>query len=393
GRLARWAGAGRLARWAGAGRLARWADAWRRWRDARIADPDFQAWAARSPLTRPVVRRQSAALYDLVAGFVYSQVLYAVVELDLCQRLAGGAKTTDALAAELGWPVDGVQRLCQAAAALDLLARLGDGRYGLGPLGPVLIGAPGVAEMVRHHNLLYRDLADPTALLSGRVKETALSRFWAYVAEDEGAAAPAGTAAAYSRLMAASQTMVAAETLATGALRGVRHLLDVGGGEGAFLAAALRADPRLRGTVFDLAPVAGLAKTRLGEAGLAARSAVVGGSFRTDHWPKGADAISLIRVLYDHSDSTVAALLASAFAALPPGGRIVISEPMSGGTRPTREGDAYFGLYTAAMTSGTPRALATHRTALEAAGFQRIRALPAHQKVITRVVVGYKPSA
>jgi hypothetical protein len=78
------------------------------------------------------------------------------------------------------------------------------------------------------------------------------------------------------------------------------------------------------------------ARARFAENGLTGRTTITGGSFRTDALPFGADAISLVRVLYDHSDDTVRMLLAKVHAALPDGGRLIVAEPMSGGQTPIR---------------------------------------------------------
>jgi demethylspheroidene O-methyltransferase len=276
-------------------------------------------------------------------------------------------------------------RLAQAAAALRLLERDGAEGYGLGPLGAAALGAPGVVEMVRHHALFYRDLADPVALLRGEA-DPELSRFWAYVGGARTHDLPDATAAEYSRLMATSQTMVARETLTACPLSGIRCLLDVGGGDGAFLEAALRATPALEGVVFDLPAVAVRAEARFAAAGLSGRARAVGGSFLDDPLPAGADAVALIRVLYDHEDDVVAALLARVHAALPPGGRLILSEPMSGGARPNRAGDAYFGFYTLAMSTGRPRSAERHGAMLEAAGFTAIRRHPTRQRFVTSVL-------
>lgn len=358
---------------------------WRAWRNARIADPAFQDRAARFPPTRPFARAEAEQLHDIVAGFVYSQVLLACVELGVLDTLVAGPLSTGDLAARIGLTPERTARLAQAAAALRLLERDGTDAYGLGPLGAAALGAPGVVEMVRHHALFYRDLADPVALLRGET-DPELSRFWAYVGGARTHDLPASTAAEYSRLMAASQIMVARETLAAVPLEGIRCLLDVGGGEGAFLAAALAATPSLRGIVFDLPAVAARAEARFAETGLTDRARAVGGSFLDDPLPEGADAVSLIRVLYDHEDAVVAALLARVHAALPPGGRLIVSEPMAGGARPTRAGDAYFGFYTLAMSTGRPRSPERHAELLAAAGFTAIRRHPTRQRFITAVM-------
>ena len=363
-------------------------DAAQRWRDNRVADPAFQAWATRFPLTRRIANRQGAALYDLVAGFVYSQVLYACVELDVFRMLRDGPQDVATIAARVNLPVEAAERLLQAAASVDLLKRRGAGRFGLGPLGAALLGAPGVEEMVRHHPMFYRDLEDPVALLTAPKGSTQLAQFWSYV---DGDAPDPAQAAQYSQLMAVSQAMVAAETLAVHPLKAVTQLMDVGGGEGAFLSAALKATPGLTGTVFDLPEVAARANRALAAQGLSDRGRAEGGSFKDQDLPRGADAISLVRVLYDHDTPVVQALLKSVFHALPSGGTLLLSEPMSGGDRPSRSGDAYFGLYTAAMTSGTPRSVATHSALLAEAGFRGIRAIPPRQGFITRVISAQRP--
>jgi demethylspheroidene O-methyltransferase len=368
-----------------AGALAGLRRRWRAWRNARIGDPAFQDWAARFPPTRPMARAEAGQLHDIVAGFVYSQVLLACVELGVLEALAAGPLPVDELAGRAGLRPERMTRLAQAAAALRLLERDGGDAYGLGPLGAAALGAPGVVEMVRHHALFYRDLADPVALLRGEA-DPELSRFWAYVGGARTHDLPAATAAEYSRLMATSQTMVARETLAACPLGGIRCLLDVGGGEGAFLEAALRATPGLSGVVFDLPAVAARAEARFAAAGLSGRARAVGGSFRDDPLPGGADAVSLVRVLYDHEDDVVAALLARVHAALPPGGRLILSEPMSGGARPNRAGDAYFGFYTLAMSTGRPRSPERHAAMLARAGFTAIRRHPTRQRFVTSVL-------
>lgn len=353
------------------------------------ARPGFQAWAARFPLTRRLVRREGAALFDLVAGFCHSQVLLAFVEFDLPGLLADGPRDTAALAAAARVPEARMQVLLQAAAALGLLKRRRGGRWRLTPRGAAVTAVPGLAGMIRHHPFLYRDLADPVAFLRG---ETApeLARFWPYVF-GAGAAEDPETAARYSRLMAESQGLVAADTLDMVDLRGVRHLLDIGGGTGSFLIAAGRAAPDAGLTLIDLPAVAAQATERLRAAGLGDRARAVPGDFRTESLPGGADAISLIRVLYDHADDTVRDLVAKTFAALPPGGRLIVSEPMAGGARPERAGDAYFALYTLAMETGKARSQHEIAAILRAAGFADIRMPRPRRAFVTSVVEARKP--
>ncbi len=361
-------------------------DRWRRWRNARIASPAFQSWAARNPLTRRQTRRDGERLFDLVAGFVHSQVLFALVELDLLAEVMEAPATAADLARRHRIDPQRMEALLRAAVALELLEPSGGG-YQTARLGAAVTGVPGLADMIRHHAVFYRDMADPLALLRGEA-DTELSHFWPYVF---GGGMPADVAARYSELMAESQGLVAEETLRAVDLGGIRRLMDVGGGTGAFLAAVGRAVPGPDFVLFDLPEVAPAARARFDAAGLSERATIAPGSFRDGALPPGADAISLVRVLYDHADATVTALLAAVHDALPPGGRLIVSEPMTGARRPERAGDVYFAFYCMAMRTGRARAPGEVAALLRAAGFENVTHRPTARPFVTSVVEGHKP--
>ena len=240
----------------------------RAFRTARVASPAFQRWAAGFPLTRRIAQKNTRALFDLCAGFVYSQVLFACIRLDLFRTLRPGPLSTEALARRVRLSPERAERLFKAAASLDLITRLPDGRWVLADLGAALIGNPSVGAMIEHHALLYADLADPVALLRGESEPTQLSGYWPYAKAAEPSAADAEAVAGYSRLMAASQALIAEDVLDAYPLDRHACLMDVGGGEGAFLTAAAAHHPTLRLMLFDLPAVAARARTRLDAAGL-----------------------------------------------------------------------------------------------------------------------------
>lgn len=355
-------------------------------RNRLIAAPGFQRWARRLPLLRGVARGRAASLFDLTAGFVYSQVLLACVRLRLCDHLAAGPVLAATLAPRLDLPAEACLRLLRAAAALGLAEALPDGRFALGETGAALRGNPGVTAMIAHNALLYADLTDPVALLRDGGGKGQLAAFWGYAANPAASALPGEAVGPYSALMAQSQALIAAEVLAAYDLRRHRCLLDIGGGEGAFLCAAGEAAPALTLMLFDLPAVAARAEARLARAGLTRRATVQGGSFFTDSLPHGADIASLVRVLHDHDDEAAMALLRAAHAALPPGGTVLVAEPMAQTPGAERAGDAYFGFYLAAMGSGRPRPAAEIAGMLREAGFSAVRHWPAATPLIVRVM-------
>ncbi|WP_375398623.1 methyltransferase [uncultured Sphingomonas sp.] len=345
---------------------------WIGWRNGWLSSPRFQRFAVRFPLTRPVARRRARALFDLVAGFTYSQILAACIETRLLEVLADGPHDVATVAARIDLPVAGAERLLRAAAALGLSEAVGSG-WALGSGGAALRGNRGIAEMVAHHHLLYADLADPLGLLRRGGGGGALSGLWHYAeAVGEG---DARAVAAYSALMAASQPMVAAQAIDAYPFHRHRRLLDVGGGEGAFLTAIAERCPGLVLGLFDLPAVAERARTRFDSAGLAGRTTVFGGDFLQGPLPPGYDVITLIRVLHDHDDAPAMTLLRHIHGALPPGGRLVIAEPMARTRGAEPAGDAYFGFYLLAMGSGRPRSAEEIAAMLRAAGFSDTRKL------------------
>jgi demethylspheroidene O-methyltransferase len=349
---------------------------------ARLASsPRFHAICARIPGLKHIARAEGRALFNIVSGFAQSQALLALVELRVLHALHDGPATCDALARQSDLAPDRMRILLQAGAALRLL-HLRAGQWHLTARGAAFLTVPGLEAMVRHHGAFYRDMADPVALLRGD-GQTELARFWPYVFGAGGATDPAVTTL-YSGLMADSQGLVATDTLGLVDFCGTRHLMDVGGGTGAFLRAVGTAHPHLEMTLFDLPAVVAGARD------LGPRVTVYPGSFRDDPLPQGADAISLVRVLYDHSDSTVAALLAKVHAALPDGGRLIVSEPMSGGARPDPATDVYFALYTLAMQTGRTRSGAEIAEMLRKAGFSRVAMRPGFRSFVTSVVIATK---
>jgi demethylspheroidene O-methyltransferase len=364
------------------GAVLGWRERWLARRDRLLTSPRFRDVASRFAATRPIARARARELFDLVAGFVYSQWLFACVELKLFERLAAAPMTAEQLAAESKLPQLSAQRLLDAATSLGLTQPRGEDasgqrRYGLGPLGAAMVGNDAVTAMVQHHRALYADLADPLTLLRGERGGGELARYWAYAgghADDRAPGALGETVTApYSALMAATQPLVAGQVLDAYPIGRHRRLLDLGGGEGVFAAAALARAPKLEAMVFDLPAVAGLARARFARLGLAQRAQAFGGDFHRDALPAGADIVSLVRVIYDHDDEPALAILRAARRALPPGGTLLLAEPMAGTAGAEPMGAAYFGMYLMAMGSGRSRSAGELAALIERAGFDRVR--------------------
>ena len=59
----------------GAGSRPAWRDRLDAWMDNKLTDPSFSRWAAGNIFTRWITRKRAQQVFDVMAGFVYSQVL------------------------------------------------------------------------------------------------------------------------------------------------------------------------------------------------------------------------------------------------------------------------------------------------------------------------------
>ncbi|MDM7941692.1 MAG: methyltransferase [Hydrogenophaga sp.] len=360
--------------------------------DRWMTSPALNRWASRSPLTRWLVRRRSAQLFDLMAGFVHTQVLLACVRLKLFEQVLDAPRTADELATLCRLPTAQLQRLLDSAVALHLLERRGGARYGLGRMGAPVVAHAGIRDMVEHNAVLYDDMRDPLALLRDP-NAARMHAWWPYTEDPAGqpqAPAPGEQFARYSSLMSTSQRFVIEELLASYSFAEHRVVLDVGGGMGGWVSALARRHPHLQLQLFDLPPVAALASEQVQRQGLGDRISTHGGSFTKDALPRGADLVTLVRVAHDHPDGDVRTVLRAIFNALPLGGALLLAEPMAQAGGAPEPSDPYFHFYLMAMGSGRLRTPAELTSLMEEAGFTHIERVPNPIPLHAQLLLGRK---
>jgi hypothetical protein len=184
-------------------------------------------------------------------------------------------------------------------------------------------------------------------------------------------------AANFDAAMSTFTAEIAAVVATAYEFSGARHVVDVGGGNGALLAGILKCHPRLKGTLFDLPEVAERARPRLVELGLADRCEAIGGDFFAQV-PAGADAYLLKHVIHDWNDDQAAAILQTCRRAMPPAARLVIVE----GVYPPRidqseasRGAAANDVNMLVCTGGRQRSESEFRSLYAAAGFSLSRVI------------------
>jgi len=374
-----------------------WLDRLFRRIEHRLAQPQSYEWARSHWATRWLVRRRTQQLFGWMSGFVHSQVLLACVRLGLLSALAEQPQTLVALSARLKVPEQALLRLLSSAVAMGLIRLESNATYRLGAAGHVLLCQPGITAMIEHNQLLYADLSEPDEFLR-RSEPGHMGQYWTY-AHDTTAAKSAASGAPdlvrYSGLMDASQGFVITEILDSFPFEMHQQVLDIGCGKGRFMSALAQRHSHLRVQLFDLPAVVDMARQRFEQAQLLGRAHCVGGSFVDDPLPTGADLVTLVRVLHDHDDDTVAALLRKVWEILPAGGRVMIAEPMC---LPEGHGevvDPYFHFYLLAMGAGRLRTPTEVAQLLTRGGFSGVEqvptAMPIHAQIVTAQKIGVNP--
>jgi hypothetical protein len=155
---------------------------------------------------------------------------------------------------------------------------------------------------------------------------------------------------------------------------GIRVLVDVGGGEGALLAAILATNPTLRGVLFDQPHVVTDAPAVFERAGVAARAEVMEGTF-FDAVPPGADAYLLKSIIHDWDDALAVRILRMCRAAIGGTGTLLVVERV---IQPGNDPDPakYQDLNMLVMLGGRERTADDFGALYTQAGFRLTRIVP-----------------
>lgn len=309
-------------------------------------------------------------LQPMIFGYRTSQCLYVVAKLGVPDRLTGGPRTAAELARDLGVQADPLYRVLRALAALGVFTQDASDRFGLTPLSERLTDAH--PESLKYLTIFQGDAqyaAFGALLHSVRTGETAYDHLvgmghFEYLAKHPEASAVFNAAMAEG----ARGWRTSPEFLR---FPGKRLLVDVGGGRGQLMGEMLRANPRIRGILFDMPSGGAEASDHLTSLGLADRCDVVFGSM-FESVPAGGDVYVMSRILHDWPDDKATAILANVRKAVARDGMLVLFEsvlPRGSDPSPAKQSD----LTMLVMTGGRERAEGEWRTLLEAAGFALTR--------------------
>jgi hypothetical protein len=310
----------------------------------------------------------------LVEGYQVSQAIHVATTLGIADLIADGSRTSDELAQATQSHPPTLYRLLRALASVDVLRELDGRRFELTPLGerlrsdvPDSIAAQAALAGRPPYWQAWAELLHSVRTGENAFRHVHNTDVWAYRSSrpDENAI--------FDRAMTSLSRRSNAAILAAYDFGRFRAVIDVGGGNGALLAAILAAHPRLEGLLFDQPHVVAHAPALLVEAGVADRCRVAGGDFFASV-PSGADVYVLRAVIHDWEDEQALRILAVVRQAIGHDGTLVLIERV---IAPPNEGrDAKFSdLNMLVATGGRERTGEEFATLLDAARFKLTRVI------------------
>jgi hypothetical protein len=266
------------------------------------------------------------ALLQLASGSWIGQAVHVAAKLGIADLLEDGPKSPATLAEATGAHAGTLHRLLRALASLGVFAEDADGRFALTSLAEGLrTNAPGslraYAIMMGEdwHWRAWGDLLNSVRTGQPAFEHVFGCPMFSYFGEHP-EAARVFDAAMTSRTGQETAAVIAAYEWPASAT-----IVDVGGGQGALLAAILARNPDVHGVLFDMPHVIAVARGLIEEAGLADRCELAAGDF-FERVPAGGDLYLLKRVVHDWDDERASAILRSCRAAMGDRSRLLVIE-------------------------------------------------------------------
>ncbi|TGD87158.1 hydroxyneurosporene methyltransferase [Mycolicibacterium sp. CH28] len=266
------------------------------------------------------------SMMELIVSGWPAQAITTAAQLGIADALADGPLPLNELASRVGADPDALGRLLRALIGRGIFRRRRDGRYALNSLAATLrsdatISLKGAALFQGSQEQRERWTLLTESVRTGESVVPALrgKDGFDYLADIP----------EHAELFNQTMTSLAQMTLAVvvGSYDFAAHgtIVDVGGGQGAMLAAILKAKPGARGVLYDLPTVVAGAPELLRHNKVDHRVRIEEGSF-FDAVPAGGDAYLLKNIIHDWPDDKALQILRNVRSAAQPGATVLLVE-------------------------------------------------------------------
>jgi len=300
-------------------------------------------------------------------GFMESRLVLSAVELDFFSVIGSGA-TAAQVSDSAGTDQRATEALLNALVAIELLKKEGEVYKNSDLTADFLVSG------AKHDSI--------TATLH----PAKLWHRWSTLT-DAVKAGTAVTADRGSRDEAQTQAFIAAMHKTAGFrgkmtvqqldLEGVKHVLDLGGGSGAYTIAFLQQNPEMKATLFDVPAVIPLSEAYIAEVDLSARVTFLQGDMVNDPLGEGYDLVWLSAICHMWGPDQNRELFSRIYDSLSPGGRIIVQDFVLEDHKTAPRFGAVFALNMLVNTqAGSSYSQSEYREWMTVAGFQDIALKP-----------------
>jgi orsellinic acid C2-O-methyltransferase len=261
----------------------------------------------------------------LMNGFRAYQSLVVACKLNLPDLVAAEPRNAESLAAVTGTHAQSLRRLLRGLVAWRVFTEDAEGRFHATDVSDHFRsdtpGLRNITVMLSAEGYLAWSEALEAVRTGAPVFEKVFGRSrWQQMAENP------DDAGAFNAAMVETTTRIAGAFVEAFDFSGVHTVVDVGGGNGALLVAVLKAQPGIKGVLFDQPAGLAGAKKKMRAEGLDRRVELVEGSF-FESVPEGADLYLLKSIIHDWDEPQGLAILRTCRVAMTaPGSRLVLVE-------------------------------------------------------------------
>jgi hypothetical protein len=261
-----------------------------------------------------------------ITGGWVSQAIYVAARLGVADHLTEGPKSADELARATGAHGPSLYRVLRVLASFGIFTEDREGRFAMTALAiPLRTDA---ADSIRAIANLVGDpwhwQAWADVLHSVQTGESAFRHVHGQ-SEFEFFGHHPEAGEVFAQAMTSFAVLTSGAIVAAYDFAGIDTLVDVGGGQGSLLIAILKANPGLRGVLFDLPPVVESARGRLTAAGVADRCEVVAGDLFKGV-PAGGDAYLVKNIVHGLEEGQAVDLLRNCAQGMRANGRVLVVE-------------------------------------------------------------------
>ncbi|QFT63340.1 methyltransferase [Roseivivax sp. THAF30] len=308
----------------------------------------------------PEPLKDADQISDIAFGFMGSKALFVALDLGVFSTLQGGAKTAEEIGQAAGVHGDRAATLLTALAGLGLVT-VEEGRFSNSPAAEAFLVKGAKYDFGDYLRLqvgkqMYRLLDQLGPALTGELPPGATDSYETWFSDAE-------EARLYSESQHAGSSGPARQLAKKVDLADARHVLDVGGGTGAFAIGLCKAYPELKVTILDFPNVATLGRSYVEEAGLSDRITYAEGNAIEADWPDGVDAVLMSYLFSGVPGDAQPGLLEKAMHVLRPGGCVMIHDFI---VSDSRDGPRLAALWQLQHTAFTPEARSNDTTSLAA---------------------------